>query len=87
MSNGFDIMLWIFVFYEGCLKELKTKIACEELTKLQVNDESMSFCKLEVWQKSHRKMLADIVINEIFLYDDKVEMFFNYKRRNNNNGF
>ena len=35
--------------------------------------------KLDVRQKSHRKMLIDTFINVIFLYDDKMVLTFNYK--------
>ena len=37
------------------------------------------FRKLDVQQKSHRKMLIDTFINAIFLYDDKMVLTFNYK--------
>ena len=37
------------------------------------------FRKLDVRQKSHRKMLIDTFINAIFLYDDKMVITFNYK--------
>ena len=37
------------------------------------------FRKLDVRQKSHRKMLIDTFVNAIFLYDDKIVITFNYK--------
>ena len=37
------------------------------------------FRKLDVRQKSHRKILIDTFINAIFLYDDKMVITFNYK--------
>lgn len=37
------------------------------------------FRKLNVRQKSHRKMLIDTFVNAIFLYDDKMVIAFNYK--------
>ena len=37
------------------------------------------FRKLDVRQKSHRKMLIDTFVNAIFLYDDKMVVTFNYK--------
>ena len=37
------------------------------------------FRKLDVRQKSHRKMLIDTFINAISLYDDKMVMTFNYR--------
>ena len=65
-------------------EELETKIACEKLAKPKVSAEFMTFWlqrfrKLDVRQKSHRKMLIDTFINAIFLYDDKMVITFNYK--------
>jgi hypothetical protein len=37
------------------------------------------FRKLDVRQKSHRKMLIDAFVNAIYLYDDKMLITFNYK--------
>ena len=37
------------------------------------------FRKLDVRQKSHRKMLIDTFISAISLYDDKMVMTFNYR--------
>ena len=58
--------------------------ACEKLAKPKVSAEFMTFWlhrfrKLDVRQKSHRKMLIDTFINAIFLYDDKMVITFNYK--------
>ena len=69
---------------EATKEELETKIACEKLAKPKVSAEFMSFWlhrfrKLDVRQKSHRKMLIDTFINAIFLYDDKMVITFNYK--------
>ena len=69
---------------EATKEELETKIACEELAKPKVSAEFMTFWlhrfrKLDVRQKSHRKMLIDTFINAIFLYDDKMVITFNYK--------
>ena len=63
---------------------METKIACEKLAKPKVSAEFMTFWlqrfrKLDVRQKSHRKMLIDTFINAIFLYDDKMVITFNYK--------
>ena len=63
---------------------METKIACEKLAKPKVSAEFMTFWlhrfrKLDVQQKSHRKMLIDTFINAIFLYDDKMVLTFNYK--------
>ena len=69
---------------EATKEELETKIACEKLAKPKVSAEFMTFWlqrfrKLDVQQKSHRKMLIDTFINAIFLYDDKMVITFNYK--------
>ena len=69
---------------EAVKEELETKIACEKLAKPKVSAEFMTFWlhrfrKLDVRQKSHRKILIDTFINAIFLYDDKMVITFNYK--------
>ncbi len=69
---------------EAVKEELETKVACENLAKPKVSAEFMTFWlhrfrKLDVRQKSHRKMLIDTFINAIFLYDDKMVITFNYK--------
>lgn len=69
---------------EATKEELETKIAREKLAKPKVSAEFMTFWlhrfrKLDVRQKSHRKMLIDTFINAIFLYDDKMVITFNYK--------
>ena len=69
---------------EATKEELETRIACEKLAKPKVSAEFMTFWlhrfrKLDVRQKSHRKMLIDTFVNAIFLYDDKMVITFNYK--------
>lgn len=69
---------------EAAKEELETRIACEKLAKPKISAEFMTFWlhrfrKLDVRQKSHRKMLIDTFINAIFLYDDKMVITFNYK--------
>ena len=69
---------------EKTKEELETRIACEKLAKPKVSAEFMTFWlhrfrKLDVRQKSHRKMLIDTFINAIFLYGDKMVITFNYK--------
>ena len=69
---------------EATKEELETRIACEKLAKPKVSAEFMTFWlhrfrKLDVRQKSHRKMLIDTFVNAIFLYDDKIVITFNYK--------
>lgn len=69
---------------EATRDELENRIACEKLTKPKISAEFMTFWlhrfrKLDVKQKSHRKMLIDAFINAIFLYDDKMVITFNSK--------
>ena len=69
---------------EAAKEDLEAKIAREKLAKPKVSAEFMTFWlhrfrKLDVRQKSHRKMLIDTFINAIFLYDDKMVLTFNYK--------
>ena len=69
---------------EKTKEELETHIACEKLAKPKVSAEFMTFWlhrfrKLDVRQKTHRKMLIDTFINAIVLYDDKMVITFNYK--------
>lgn len=67
---------------EATKEELEARIAAEKLAKPRVSEEFMTFWlhrfrKLDVRQKSHRKMLIDTFINAIFLYDDKMVITFN----------
>ena len=69
---------------EAAKEDLEAKIAREKLAKPKVSAEFMTFWlqrfrKLDVRQKSHRKILIDTFINAIFLYDDKMVITFNYK--------
>ena len=64
--------------------ELENRLACEKLAKPKVSAEFMTFWlhrfrKLDVRQKSHRKILVDTFVNAIFLYDDKMVITFNCK--------
>lgn len=68
---------------EAARDDLENKIACEKLAKPRISEEFITFWlhrfrKLDVTQKSHRKMLIDTFVNAIFLYDDKVEITYNY---------
>ncbi len=70
--------------HKAVKEELETKIACEKLEKPKISAEFMTFWlhrfrKLDVTQKSHRKMLIDTFINAIYLYDDKMLLTFNFK--------
>ena len=63
---------------------MDSRLACEKMAKPKVSAEFMTFWlhrfrKLDVTQKSHRKMLIDTFINAIFLYDDRMVITFNYK--------
>lgn len=69
---------------EATRNELENRIACEKLAKPKISAEFMTFWlhrfrKLDVKQKSHRKMLIDAFINAISLYDDKMVITFNSK--------
>ena len=69
---------------ENRCDELENRLACEKLAKPKISAEFMTFRlhrfrKLDVRQKSHRKMLIDTFINAIFLYDDKLVLTLNYK--------
>ena len=64
--------------------ELENRLCQLFAGKPRVSAEFMTFWlhrfrKLDVRQKSHRKMLIDAFINAIFLYDDKMVITFNYK--------
>ncbi|MCD7732079.1 MAG: hypothetical protein LUH56_01370 [Oscillospiraceae bacterium] len=65
-------------------EDLEIKIANEKISKPRINKEFMTFWlhrfrKLDVSQKSHRKMLIDTFVNAIYLYDDKMLLIFNFK--------
>ncbi len=69
---------------EVAKEELEIKIANEKLAKPKISKEFMTFWlhrfrKLDVSQKSHRKMLIDAFVNSIYLYDDKMLVTFNFK--------
>ncbi len=69
---------------EAARDELENRITCEKLAKPKISAEFMTFWlhrfrKLDIKQKSHRKMLIDAFINVIFLYDDKMVITFNSK--------
>ena len=68
---------------EAARDDLENKIACEKLAKPRISEEFLTFWlhrfrKLDVKQKAHRKMLIDTFVNAIFLYDDKMEITYNY---------
>ena len=66
---------------EAARDDLENKIACEKLAKPRISEEFITFWlhrfrKLDVTQKTHRKMLIDTFVNAIFLYDDSVKTKF-----------
>ncbi len=69
---------------EARKEDLEIKIAGENLVRTKVSSEFVTFWlhrfrKLDIREKSHRKMLIDTFINRIYLYDDKAIITFNYK--------
>ncbi len=69
---------------EAAKEDLEIKIANEKISKPRISEEFMTFWlhrfrKLDVSQKSHRKMLIDTFVNAIYLYDDKTLLTFNFK--------
>ena len=69
---------------EAAKEDLEIKIANEKIAKPRISPEFVTFWlhkfrKLDVHQQSHRKMLIDAFVNEIYLYDDKLVLTFNYK--------
>ena len=69
---------------EAARDELENKIAYENLTSKKIEEDAlrfwlMRFRKLDVKRKEHRQMLVDTFVNAIFLYDDKLEITFNFK--------
>ena len=64
--------------------ELTAKIADEKLKKPSFNEDFirfwlMKFRKFDISQKKQRKVLIEIFVNAIFLYDDRMLITFNYK--------
>ena len=64
--------------------ELTAKIADEKLKKPSFNGDFirfwlMKFRKFDISQKKQRKVLIEIFVNAIFLYDDRMLITFNYK--------
>lgn len=69
---------------EKSREALEAKIAQEKMEHPRISAEFLTFWlqrfrKLDVKQKSHRKMLIDTFVNAIFLYDDKMVLTFNYR--------
>jgi len=65
-------------------EDLEIKVANEKLAKPKLTAEQVRywvtrFRKLDVRIKEHRKMLIDVFLNAVYLYDDRVVITFNYK--------
>ena len=69
---------------EATKEDLEIKVANEKLAKPKMTAEQVRywvtrFRKLDVRIKEHRKMLIDVFLNAVYVYDDKVVITFNYK--------
>ena len=65
-------------------KDLSAQIAKEELSKPKLTKDQIVFWfhrlrKLDMNKTEHRRRLIDTFINAIYLYEDHMEFFFNYK--------
>ena len=68
---------------EEALDEVEAKLARERMARPTVSAEFMRFWlerfrKLDITQKTHRKALIDTFVNAIFLYDDRMEISYNF---------
>ena len=61
------------------IKAANEKLAKPKMTAKQVRYSVTRFRKLDVRIKEHRKMLIDVFLNAVYLYDDKAVITFNYK--------
>lgn len=69
---------------ETSKEELEIKLANEQLMKPRVPESYvrswlLQFRSLDITAQAGRKMLIDIFVNRIYLYDDKLVITFNYK--------
>ena len=69
---------------EATKEDLEIKVANEKLAKPKMTAEQVRywvtrFRKLDVRIKEHRKMLIDVFLNAVYVYDDRVLITFNYK--------
>ena len=69
---------------EATKEDLEIKVANEKLAKPKMTAEQVRywvtrFRKLDVRIKEHRKMLIDVFLNAVYVYDDRVVITFNYK--------
>ena len=69
---------------EAARDELETRISLEKMAKPRVSEEQVKFWlqrfqSLDVTKLEHRKMLVDVFINTIRIYNDHMDIIFNYK--------
>lgn len=69
---------------EAAKEELEIKIANEKLAKPRVSEEFVrmwlqKFREIDPGKKEHRKMLIDHFVNSILVYNDHIEITYNYK--------
>lgn len=69
---------------EASKEEVEIKLANEQLMKPRVPESYvrswlLQFRSLDITAQAGRKMLIDVFVNRIYLYDDKLVVTFNYK--------
>lgn len=69
---------------EDTKSQLEISIIQEELQKPQLTREQLSFFiyrfrNTDVTQREQRQRLIDGFVNAVYVYDDRIELFFNYK--------
>ena len=69
---------------EASRDNLEAQIALEKMAKPRITEEQVSFFlkrfrKLDVAKLEHRKILIDIFLNAIYIYNDHMDIAFNYK--------
>ena len=65
-------------------EQLETNIAIEKLVKPVIPQEKiqawlMNFAAADLSDKSQKQKIIDIFVNSVYVYDDRVVIFFNYK--------
>ena len=65
-------------------EQLETNIAMEKLVKPVIPQEKiqawlMNFAAADLSDKSQKQKIIDIFVNSVYVYDDRVVIFFNYK--------
>lgn len=69
---------------ENARDDLENRIALEKIAKPRITEEQIRsflqrFQRLDVTKLDHRKMLIDVFINSIRIYNDHMDIIFNYK--------